>query len=389
MFPVDFRTVYLAFTINHFINLILIASLYLQTKKRFPGTLAILISFIMNTLGGVLMYLRTSIPDFLSIMLANALLIISPLILFIGFERFVNKRGIQAHNYALILVFLVIHYYFTYINLNLNARIVNYSTAYLLIVSQIVILLVYRAPKESRNITRMVALLFSALVLIHLSRVLGVILNPLKYSNYFQSGTHEHIFVVSWSFFLTLLAFSISLMYNRKLMNEIHAQEEKFSKAFNEAPFSILLSKVTDGKIFEVNKGMYTITGYQPGEVLGLKTTDIKLWKNNKDRSHFVSKINTEGSVKDAEYEFRKKNGEIFSGLISSETININDEECIISVISDITLRKQIENELRKSEKTLRELNATKDKFFSIIAHDLKSPFNSILGFSEVLKEQV
>jgi signal transduction histidine kinase len=44
---------------------------------------------------------------------------------------------------------------------------------------------------------------------------------------------------------------------------------------------------------------------------------------------------------------------------------------------------------LKESEARLRELNATKDKFFSIISHDLKSPFNSIIGLSNLLAEKM
>lgn len=55
----------------------------------------------------------------------------------------------------------------------------------------------------------------------------------------------------------------------------------------------------------------------------------------------------------------------------------------------ELQVRVQAEKALKKSEEQLLELNATKDKFFNIVAHDLKNPFTSLLGSSELLYQNI
>ena len=57
--------------------------------------------------------------------------------------------------------------------------------------------------------------------------------------------------------------------------------------------------------------------------------------------------------------------------------------------ISELTARVATHIEISRSRAKLLELNATKDKFFSIISHDLRSPFGTILGFSQLLSENL
>lgn len=90
-----------------------------------------------------------------------------------------------------------------------------------------------------------------------------------------------------------------------------------------------------------------------------------------------------------SEFEFRiiNKQGNVVwvrskINLVRSGTGKIQK---IFGLVSDITFRKRAEEELKKSTENLIKLNETKDRFISIISHDLRTPFSSILGFTDLL----
>jgi len=389
MMVIDLRTTFLTYAITDILSLIVFLLLVLQTKKRFPGTTILLFSYVFHTLGNLFILLRGVISDWLSIPVANTIIFATGITLLIGLERFLNKKGPQIHNYIFIAVFFFIHSYFSFVKPDMAVRNLNTSVSFLIVFAQCAWLMLKRVPAEKRELSFGIGIVSSAFVLVTFARIVYFFVHHPTDVDYFNSNSAESIFILSYEMLFLLLTFMLALMFNKRLLMDIASQEEKFYKAFHHSPNAYILSQFPEGQIIEVNAGFEHLSGYSIGETKGKSISDLNLWGNEDEHLSVINEISASGKVNGREFNFRKKSGIQLTGLFSAEVITVNNEICTISVINDISDRKRTEEILQESESRFRKLNATKDKLFSIIAHDLRNPFFYMIGYSEVLKKEV
>ena len=132
--------------------------------------------------------------------------------------------------------------------------------------------------------------------------------------------------------------------------------EDKFSKVFHSSQDAIAITRMNDGMYLDINEGFSVLCGYQKNELVGKNSLEVNIWRNSEDREILVKHIEKTGEFTNFEAPFRKKDGSIFTGLISAKSIEIQDEKCLLTITRDISERKQMIRELRQSKERYSDL---------------------------------
>lgn len=145
------------------------------------------------------------------------------------------------------------------------------------------------------------------------------------------------------------IAFDITEL--KRAQEALRESEAKFSKIFDTAPMSITISTLADGVFVDINEEGVRLSGYRRDEVVGRTALEFDIWKDPAERARMIDEIAKKGAVRDREMTFIDKQGNILCGLFSAVVIDIQGKKHLLSIVSDITERKRLEEALRKSER--------------------------------------
>ena len=132
----------------------------------------------------------------------------------------------------------------------------------------------------------------------------------------------------------------------QQAQDALRQSEERFAKAFHMAPCPMAMLSLDELRILDVNEAFTAATGWRREEVVGRREAEIEIWGNGDWRDWLEREIRHTGHVSSVDIQLRLKGGAVGDYLLSADTVEIHQEVCVLSVMLDITERKQTEGEL-------------------------------------------
>lgn len=141
--------------------------------------------------------------------------------------------------------------------------------------------------------------------------------------------------------------FAISI---RKILtvSALRESEQRFRVVFKTSPDAIVLTRMGDKVLVDVNDGFERMSGYCAQEVRGRSSLDLGFWTDPGVREEIFAALSTKQSVENLETELRNRKGKASPVLISAATVLLRGEAHLLAVVREIAHIKKTEAELRK-----------------------------------------
>jgi PAS domain S-box-containing protein len=191
-----------------------------------------------------------------------------------------------------------------------------------------------------------------------------------------------------------LLAMALDITERKRVEAELRAgeaqlreSEGRFSAAFQASPIFIGILRTNDGKFVLANDALVNWLGCPREEALGQTCAALGMWENISDRALVWEELAAVGRIRQKECRWRNRRGELFTVLLSADTITIGHTPHVLLLALDITQRKQAEVEILKALAREKDLSQLKSNFVSMVSHEFRTPLGIIQSSAELLRD--
>ena len=226
-------------------------------------------------------------------------------------------------------------------------------------------------------------------------------LSPYPY--YINTGIAQQDYLVRWRSSMTftavgaiLLDLLIGFFFFRQrrafaLLDQSHqetiAERNRYQILMESSLDGIHILRL-DGTVYDANTAFCDQLGYTREEVLTFGITQWNAQLSAQQVQSLLDDFSEDRWTRQIETVYRKKDGSLMDVDVSISPVTIAGQIYIYAASRDITERKQIDVELRRSkDEALRALKA-KSEFLGMMSHELRTPLNAIIGFSELLQRK-
>jgi len=205
-----------------------------------------------------------------------------------------------------------------------------------------------------------------------------------------KDGSAKHILLRSSAlnqsdFSEGLLFTALDITPRMEAKNALLESEDRYRKLVENSPVAIMIHR--NGIIEFINQaGLEIYEATSPDQLIGTNALEMLHPQEREGALSRIFKMYQTGlPAPVTEERFVTLKGNEIILQVAASIIQYQGTPASLVFGLNVTDLKKAENEIIRFSKELEEINNAKDKFFSIIAHDLKSPFNSILGFADIL----
>ena len=134
----------------------------------------------------------------------------------------------------------------------------------------------------------------------------------------------------------------------------VKESEEKFSRIFADSPEGIVIIRLGDGVVIDINDFFLNTSEFSRDEVVGHPVDDLPIFANRKELAESTQILMTEGSYQDYEFAFMTKSQQTIPALVSATIVELGGEPCALCIAKDIRAQRRAEEQLRQSEERFR-----------------------------------